>query len=191
MITVHYLAVKRGIIMSKNHQFFEFDTKIVERWVKTVPHMVSGKRFNPYKPDETIDFVLKTDPSNFNYDQSSKVSFPNSERKVTFAYEDEVLELYSDNEVRLFQRLNRGLIERGLLKRYEGTASSINAINALSDEEVEEIAGLPNLLSYKKRLNEITSVVTIERVMAAVIRADRKASFVTAAQERKNELNKG
>lgn len=175
--------------MSKNHQFFEFDEQVVQRWVKTVPHMVSGKRFNPYKPSETIDFVLRTNPENFNYDQSSKIAFPNSSAKITFAYEDEVLELYSDNEVRLFERMNKGLIERGLLKKYVGEATNTDTTNAMSDEEIETVALTTNLLAFKKKLSGITSSVTVERVIAAVKRLDRKASFVTAAQERKNELN--
>jgi hypothetical protein len=167
--------------MSKNHQYYEFEQDIVERWVKTVPHMVSGKRFNPYSPSQTIDFVLKTATNNFNYDKASK-SYT-ADTKVTFVYEDEVLELYSDNEARLFKRLNKGLIERGLLKPYVGVASEVDTSNTLSDDEIDTIASMVNLLAFKKRIGSITSMPTLDRLQSALIRLDRKASFVTALQE--------
>jgi hypothetical protein len=174
--------------MSKNHQFIEFETQTVARWTKTVPHMVSGKRVNPYKTNEHIDFVLKTDQRSFNFELINKTAYPNPSEKFTFVYEDEVVEIYSEMEEKLFQRLNKGLIERGLLKKYEGIHSSIDTSNALSDEDINTIATITNLLVFKKRLKEITSSVTIERVIAAVKAADRKASFVTAAQERRDAI---
>ena len=172
--------------MSKSHQFYEFEDKIVERWVKTVPHMVSGVRFNPYKPDQTIDFVLKTSSNNFNYDRASKSYTADS--KIIFAYEDEVLELYSESEARLFKRLNKGLIERGLLKPYKGEADAINTSNTLSDDDINIIASMTNIPAFKKRLQDITSVPTLDRIHTALITLDRKASFLTALKEYKEQL---
>lgn len=175
--------------MSRNHQFYEFDDQIVERWVKTPAHMVSGKRVNPYKPTEHIDFVLRTHRDNFNYEMYDQNKFPDVESKRKFVYEDEVLELYSDTEARLFRRLNRNLIERGLLKPYHGSARETDMSNLLSDEEVTEVATIKTLAGFKRRLSEITSTNTLDRIMVAVRANNRAISFLTAIEDRKNELN--
>lgn len=171
---------------SKNHQFIEFDEQIVERWVKTVPHMVSGKRVNPHKPTEYIDWVLKTNSANFNYSAYSKQK-PFAE-KVTFEYRDEVLELYSEQEQKVFKRINRNLIERGLLKLYHGQEGSVNTNNVLSDEEIQELINLPTLPAFKKRLQLITSTITLDRIKQALIDGDKSVKWVSAVTEHSASL---
>jgi len=174
--------------MSKNHQFIEFDMQVVERWVKTCAHMVSGKRFNPYKPSETIDWVLRTNPTNFDFSKINKAQYPDAASKITFVYEDEVLELYSDNEARLFRRLNKGLIERGLLKQYLGSPSQVNINNTVSDQELEEIASITTIAAFKKKLYGLSSAVTVGRLITVLKTLDKKASYITAAEEYYKEL---
>lgn len=174
--------------MSKNHQFIEFDTQVVERWVKTSAHMVSGKRFNPYKPSETIDWVLRTNPANFDFNKINKAQHPDAASKITFVYEDEVLELYSENEARLFRRLNKGLIERGLLKQYFGSPTEVNTVNTISDQELEDIANATTIAAFKKKLYNLSSAVTVGRLITVLKNLDKKSSYISAAEEYFKEL---
>jgi hypothetical protein len=184
------MCLLQGIGMSKNHQFIEFDQQVVERWIKTVSHMVSGKRLNPYKPSESIDFVLRTNPTNFDFTKLNKKDFPDSSSKVTLVYEDEVLELYSDNEARLFRRFNKTLIERGLIRLYDGEASGVDTTNSMSDADLEAIANLSPITAYKKQLYGISSPVTVGRLIAVLARLDKSASYIKAAEEHLLTLNK-
>lgn len=176
--------------MSKNHQFYEFDDQIVERWVKTPAHMISGKRVNPYNPVEHIDFVLRTHRDNFDFQQHNQMQYPDVDSKRKFVYEDEVLELYTDTEAKLFRRLNRNLIERGLLKPYQGKARDTDMSNLLSDDDVQEIAMIKTLNGFKSKLKAITSVTTLDRIMVAVKANNRAISFLSAIEAKRDELNR-
>src|SRR5690349_1818450 len=94
------LAQKRT--MSVNHQFPFMDVEPVERWCKTTVSMVSGTRLNPNhalglplgegeKPTET--YILRS-------------SDDGKQTQWVFRYADDVIELYSDREVKQFRRLN-------------------------------------------------------------------------------------
>jgi hypothetical protein len=175
--------------MSTNHQFYAFSDDVVERWVKTPVHMVSGKRLNPYNPTEQIDWALRTRRENFNYDRYSQREHPDKASKVTFDYEDEVLELYSEVEAKLFRRLNRVLIERGLLKPYKGSARDTDETNIMSDEQVDEFAKTKSFAQFRKRVSEITSPTTLDRLYVAVKAHNRPISFLTVLEDRKNGIN--
>ena len=167
--------------MSINHQYIQYTDQVKKRYVKTVPYMVSGLRLDPSDTSHRIDFLLSTPESRFDFDKK--------ELKGDFVYDDDVLELYSDVEVRLFERLNKPLIENGLLKEYIGSPEGVSTDNFLSDEDVEEIVRikLPNTL--RKRISSITSSISINRCLIRAKELGRSYSIIKILQERLAELN--
>lgn len=167
--------------MSHNHQYIEHSGNIKKRYVKTVPFMISGTRINPngITPNERVDFLLKTEEPQFDFDK----------KKINgFNYSDDVLELYSDLEVRLFERLNKETIEAGYLKEFIGDTDSVDTSNLLKDEEIDELVKikLPNVL--KGKLKHITSAVTIERCLDRAKELDRSYKIIATIEDRLAEL---
>lgn len=173
--------------MSKNHQFIEYNGKAVKRYAKTVLYRISGYRLDPHRPENRLDFLLVTPERDVEI-------IPQTEgrpivRQVRFNYEDEILELYSDTEIRVFERWNKSLIEKGLIKEYNQLAPDVNSNNMLSDEQVEEIALTRQLTALKKKISDISSPVSLKRIKAAAIDLNRSVNIITAIDERLDELS--
>jgi len=166
---------------SSNHQFLEYSGNVVARYYKTVPYIVTGLRLNPHNPSERIAFVLQTPEEQFDFDLK--------ERK-DISYNDEVLELYSDTEAKLFERLNASLFENGLLATYTGQTVQINKSNYLTDEEVELIAGTRTVSKLQERLSTITSRATVTRILEAAQEMNRPVRIVTAISDKLHELTR-
>lgn len=173
--------------MSVNHQFIQFEDNIVKRYTKTVNSMVSGRRLDPARPENQMTWLLKSPDGNFRVLWEGTGDTPKCER-IAFSYEDEVIELYSEIEVRLFERQNRALIERGVLKVYSEEAPAIDTTNLLTDEEVKNLAATKQPLSFKKKISEITSVHTLQRILESIEQQNRPVSFMKTVQERIKEL---
>lgn len=181
---------------SNNHQFIGFDSKIVKKYVRTTIYPVSGRRLNPLNrenPNEVIDFLLATPADNFKYD--SEID-PNGGAVVKttvsqgkFDYDYEVIELYSDDEVRLFQRLNRELLQRGDLIEYGEKAPVVDLVNTLSAAEIKKLANLKTKSIFAGKIHEITSPHTLKLILAALKEADAPMSYAGIIKEREDELN--
>jgi len=179
---------------SVNHQFLEFNDQVIKRYTKARLQPLTGWRLNPrnaVNPNERLEFLLTTPEENVEYTPYDTVEpgEPTKVKQVKFTYEDEVLELYTETEVRSFERMNRLLIENGLLVEYNDTASAVNTANTLSDVELRKIAKLKLLSAFKARINDLTSIYTLESLMNIMESIDT----VTVAQmkvvkERINEL---
>ncbi len=173
--------------MSVNHQFIAFDDKIVKRYAKTTNHILSGYRLDPYRPENRIDWLLSSPNKNFQVVWEDGV--PPQIIRTAFSYDEEVIELYSDVEVRLFERLNRRSIENGALKVYTDESPSVDLSNALTDDEVEKIATIKQVPALRKKVAGISSPLTLKRILEAVERHDRPMSVARAIQDRINELS--
>jgi len=173
--------------MSKNHQFIEFEDRIVKRYAKTVPSVLTGLRLNPHRPENRLDWLLTSSAESFKHvwEDGEKPTLT----RIGFSYDHEVIELYSDAEVKLFERLNRAAIEQGLLKVYTDAAPVVSTHNALIDADVIEIAKIKQLSALKKRLTTLTSVITVQRVLEAAKTLDRPLSIITAIEKRIDELS--
>lgn len=163
--------------MSVNHQWVEFSEQVYTRYKKTSVNAIQGKRQDPLTKAR-IDFILASDWRNFNMETE----------KLTFNYDTDVIEVYSAEEDRVFRALNSYLFQNGFLAPYDGTREAVNTNNAISDVDVSDIAASKNLLQFKKRIRQIDSRVTLDRILDTVKRADRPYSFVTAIEERLKEL---
>ena len=181
---------------STNHQFIGFDSKIVKKYVRTTIYPVSGRRLNPLNrdnPDEVIDFLLATPADNFKYDVETDpnggATIKTTVSQAKFEYEQEVVELYSDDEVRLFQRMNRELLVNGDLVEYDEKAPEVDLVNTLSDTDIKKLVRLKTKTIFESKVKEITSLRTLKLVMAALEETDAPMSYAKIIKERENELN--
>lgn len=173
--------------MSYNHQYLEFNDKIVLRYTKTIPGIITGARLDPHRPENRTDWLLRTPEKHFLFKprEDGKIDL----ERISFSYEDEVLELYSSTEVSIFQRLNRATIESGVLVVYNDIAPDIDTSNVLTDDQVTQIAATKQLLAIRKKLTGMTSIHTIQRIIDAAKTLDRPYSIIKAMEERINELS--
>lgn len=163
---------------SKHNLYPEFGDQVVERWQKACIHPVAGTRLDPYDTTgKRLDFILISAEEDFNFDT----------RKLTFRYDNDIIELYSAREVTVFRALNQNAIESGLLVPYGNSRAQINTVNALTDEQVLEIAEMSNLLKFRKALAEITSINTLKRILDKVPESRAKA-FDRSVMDRMTEL---
>lgn len=164
--------------MSVNHQFPEYQDAVYARYKKTSTAAIGGNRLNPSDPKERMPFVLMSSFDQFDIETET----------LQFNYENDVIELYSEQEEKAFKRLNARLFKNGLIEVYKGDVPNFED-NTLSEEEIEKIASTKTLLGFKKIIEEIEELITIARIRDAVARLDRPASFSTAINERYERLS--
>lgn len=174
--------------MSHNHQYIEYDTQIVRRYAKTTVGMLTGYRVDPKRPENRIDWLLSSPSTSFIHTWSDGDT-PKLTR-AAFKYEDEVIELYSNAEIRLFERWNKRIIEEGLLRVYDEAAPDTSTINLVSDDELNAVAKIKQLTALKKKIGEYSSTYTLTRLKEAVERADRPISVIKLIEARINELSR-
>jgi hypothetical protein len=176
---------------SINHQFLEFSDQVTKRYTKARLQPLTGWRLNPQNavnPNERIEFLLATPEENVQYTPYGEGE-PTKAKQVKFTYEDEVLELYTEQEVRSFERMNKLLIENGLLVEYSETTPAVNKANTLSDVELRKIAKLKMLSAFKARISDLTSIYTLESLLEVMDTVDTVTNAqMKAVKERINEL---
>ena len=182
---------------SLNHQFLEFSDQVIKRYTKARLQPLTGLRLNPrnaVNPNERLEFLLATPEQNVEYipyDQDGSGE-PTKVKQIKFTYEDEVLELYTEMEVKSFERMNRLLIENGLLVEYSEHSPAVNRVNTLNDVELRKIAKLKMLNTFKSRVADLTSIVTLESLLEVLETVDTATlSQVRVVKERLDELNSG
>ena len=111
-------------------------------------------------------------------------------KQEKFDYEQEVIELYSEDELKLFQRLNRDLLVNGDLVEYNDKAPVIDLVNTLSDTDIKKLVRLKTKSIFEAKVKELTSLRTLKLVMAALEETDAPMSYAKIIKERENELNK-
>jgi hypothetical protein len=140
--------------MSKYHQYPEFSDRVVARYQKTVPCKISGIRLNPHDDSTRIDFLLESQEDNY------------ANGTVIFNYKDDVVELYSDKEARMFKSLNGKLFEEGAIVDYNDTPAEVKMDNALTDAEVKALAKYGTREKFTEKLKEFDSWVPVSRILA-------------------------
>lgn len=151
-----------------NHQFLTAGEPH-RRFTKTVEHPITGWRLDP-DSGRQIEFILTS---------------PTQE----FAYDREVLEVYSEREYKFLVQRNRYLFERGLLKEYTGEAEEVDMSNTLTDDEVFALASTRLTSDLHAKLRDITSAVTVRRVLLTAKEIGRPAKVVAAIEQRLGELS--
>lgn len=141
------------------------------RFQKTVAYSVSGRRLDPHDESKSMEFILGQRPYEAEPD-----------------YDSQVIEIYSERELKFFQFNNRYLFARGLLAPYSEAPLQVDTTNSVSDEEVDEIASTRSFAEFTKKLTMFDSRITIKRIKDAAVKLDRPMRFVSAAENYENGL---
>lgn len=162
---------------SKNHQFPEYADTIYTRYKKTTVGAVACQRLNPNDEKQHLSVYLQSDFDKFNEET----------KHLIFNYDTDVLELYSEREDKYFKSVNTYLFSEGIIVPYYGEKPIQSTSNALSDEQVAEIASVSNHLQFRKALKDVTSVHTLNRIKESLPKSKSKL-FYEYAEERLKEL---
>lgn len=163
--------------MSKNHQMFDLQNgTIFKRYQKTIVGSLAGIRPDPHKLQDRISYLLSTPEHNVSYTLDND-GFAVFDGVKVVDYDEEVLEIYSEQEDRIFRRLNETYINSGILVEYSTIRTVFSTSNDLTDQQVRDLAviRLPN--SFKKAIEPITSAHTLKRILREIETADRPKSF--------------
>jgi hypothetical protein len=166
---------------SSNNIFPELEGKIYKRYSKVPIHMLSGLRPDPYETRKSIPWVLQTRDENYDIKR----------KQLTFEYEDEVIELYSQFEVDTFKRLNKALFDQGFFKEFAGEQSPVNTTNTISDSELENIANIRSNEAFAVEINKLTSPLTLERLKQIATAAGKSVKKIQLIDSRIEALEDG
>lgn len=157
---------------SLNHQYPEKTDNVVKRYKRTSVCAISGIRLNPFNAAQRLPFILEGSFNRFDVETNT----------LAFDYSSDVIELYSEDESRVFERLNPYLFQHGLLAPYYEQAPELDTVNVVDDETIAQIADSKTLASFKKQLAPITSKTVLERIKRAVVEKDKPHSYIVAIE---------
>jgi hypothetical protein len=160
--------------MSKNNIYPAFET-VYKRYAKVPIHIVAGSRVDPQDNTKNVGWTLSTKEENFNIEKQSRSEF---------VYEDEVIEVYTPIEDKMFQRLNKSLFSLGLLKEYDQESLPPDMKNFLNDSDVLEIVEMKSLAELAKRLQQLTSVATLQRVRELAVSLNKTIKKIQVIDDR-------
>jgi len=150
---------------SVNHQYLAQDLKVVKKYRKTVLHIVSGKRLD-FNTGEPVDFLLHSSEDDHTiYTRNARSGLIQTPDMMRFNELNDVIYLYSDDEVLWFEAVNEDLLKRGILVEYqEPTGNSDDEIFegkiiALDTPDSDE--PLPQVQPLPAYVNETNSEGTI------------------------------
>lgn len=153
-------------MQSENNIFISAGDPIA-RFVKTVDHVITGWRLDP--DNKEVAFILSTPTDVFDYDTA-------------------VLEFYSERDLKTFKLRNKYLIEQGLIKEFKGINEEPDATNLLTDAEIDGIAATRTPQMMAQKLAELTSILTVQRVLKAAEELGRPTKTLQTIRDRIQEL---
>jgi len=160
--------------MSKNNIYPAFET-VYKRYAKVPVHIVAGARLDPHDSAKNIGWTLSTREENFDIEK---------QQRSEFAYEDEVIEVYTALEDKMFRKLNSKLFSLGLLKEYDQEALPPDMVNFLTDSEILEIVELKSLTELAKRLQLLTSLTTLQRIRESAVDLNKTIKKIQVIDDR-------
>jgi hypothetical protein len=160
--------------MAKNNIYPAFDS-VYKRYAKVPIHIVAGDRLDPQDNTKTTGWTLSTKEENFDIEK---------QKRSEFVYEDEVIEVYTAFEDKMFQRMNKSLFSLGLLKEYDQEALPPDMMNFLNDAEILEIVEMKSLAELAKRLQQLTSITTLQRVRELAVSLNKTIKKIQVIDDR-------
>lgn len=155
--------------MATKNNIYAIAGEPIARYLRVPKHGITGWRLNPEDHDKKIEFELT--PIN-----------------DTFDYERDVIEIYSDKELKLFKQANRYLFTQGFLTEYEGEPEPIDTTNMLTDAQVLELASERSIKRIETKLGELTSRVSVKRVYDTAVEIGRPAKTLAVMKARLDAL---
>jgi hypothetical protein len=160
--------------MAKNNIYPSFDV-VYKRYAKVPIHIVAGDRVDPHDATKNVGWTLSTSENSFDF---------STKKRSAFVYEDEVIEIYSELEDKLFKRLNKNLFVNGLLKEYNESDLLPDFGNFLSDKEIDDIVESKSVADFQNSLQKLTSEETLKRVRESAIAKNKPIKRIQAIDAR-------
>lgn len=160
--------------MAKNNIYPSFDS-VYKRYAKVPVHIVAGDRADPHDTSKNIGWTLSTSEDSFDF---------NTKKRTTFVYENEVIEIYSELEDKLFKRLNKNLFVNGLLKEYHESDLLPDFTNFLSDAEINEIVEIKSVAEFQNKLQSLTSEETLKRIRESAVSRNKPIKRIQSIDAR-------
>jgi len=161
--------------MAMNNIYPTVSNEAYKKYAKVPINMLAGLRVDPTDTRVNVGWLLSTDEENYD--------LPSNSRKA-FVYDDEVIEIYSELEDKMFRRLNKGLFAKGLLKDYHESQLPIDTKNFISDAEITEIVDLRSMTELVSRLDKFDSLSTLNRIRDFAISENKSVKKVQAIDAR-------
>jgi hypothetical protein len=161
--------------MAINNIYPSISTGVYKKYAKVPINMLAGLRSDPLDTKVNVGWVLSTDEKNFDLASNSRTAF---------VYDDEVIEIYSETEDKIFKRLNKALFSKGLLKDYNEDELPVNLKNFVNDSEIYEIVELRSLAEFNSRLEKFDSVATLQRIREVAVSENKSVKKVQAIDAR-------
>jgi|NOAtaT_7_FD_contig_21_5016189_length_1073_multi_9_in_0_out_0_3 hypothetical protein len=161
--------------MAKNNIYPAKSEEIFKRYAKVPVNIVAGLRVDPFDTRIQVGWTLSTSEEDFDF---------SSKTRRNFVYDNEVIELYSSHEDVMFRRLNKNLLDKGLLKEYTGIQAENSSNNFISDEQVAIIVEIKSLTDFKQELEKFTSVATLSRIKEMAIATNKSVKKVQIIEAR-------
>lgn len=141
----------------------------IARFVRIPQHGITGWRLNPDNQDRKVEFELT--PINAEFD-----------------YERDVIEIYSEKELKFFRQANRYLFQQGFLSPYEGQSEEVDTTNMLTDAQVLELATEQSIKRIESKLQTLTSRISVDRVYKMAQEIGRPAKTLSVIKARLDQL---
>lgn len=142
--------------------------EVYSRYIKAVRSKVAVYTIDPFTGRETI-LVLKGD-----IERDKDV-------------ENAVVSLYTNYDVKFFERRNRKMIESGVLVPYNPEMEEMMRINAITDEKLREALD-KKFFAIKALLDKFTSPVPVERTLRMAEDMNKTIGTINAIKARLSTL---
>jgi hypothetical protein len=162
--------------MARNNIYPTKSHEVYKRYAKVPTNIVAGLRADPFDSRVQVGWTLSTSEEDFNYETKTRAKFN---------YENEVIEIYSEQEDALFRRLNKNLLSKGLLKEYTGVdADAGDTANFLTDAQVNAVVEIRSLADFTQELSKFTSEDTLQRILDAATASNKSFKKIQAVEAR-------
>lgn len=166
--------------MAKNNIYLTMSNSVYRRYAKVPINIIAGLRPDPVDLRVQVGWTLST--AEQDYDLAAR-------KRVNFVYENEVIEIYSEAEDKVFRRLNRSLLDSGLLREYIGEQSNEISDNFITDDAVLVLVSMKSNADFKKELQKFTSLVTLARIKERAEEIGVSIAKIRAIEARVQELS--
>jgi len=162
-----------------NNKYFT-NNKVVASYRSTVPYSFSGFRLDPDTGNK-VTFILASKKIRSGLDNLGAAVIVSE-----FDEDNQVIDLYSDDDHSYFLKANSYLLSKGLLAPY--TPASVNSVTVYSDEDIEDIASTRKYEDLTSKLAAVANRVTVQRILDCATTIGRPIRAIDIIKNRLNEL---
>ena len=166
--------------MAINNIYHMMQGSAYKRYTKVPINLVGGLRVDPTDTRLQIGWILHTDETDFDFA---------TKKRMRFVYENEVIEIYSESEDKLFRKLNSGLFRAGLLKEFFETDEIVNSPNFVDDSEISRIVEIRSLTEFQAAVAKFDALATLERIKQQLIDQGKSVKKVQLLENRIKEVS--